>query len=58
MSSCLEKLEEDQFAQMLAVAAGHHEADQVVLVARGEGDHQQELGLFLAGQGGDHVGGA
>src|SRR5579863_3201673 len=42
---------------MLAVAAGHHEADQIFAIARGEGDHEKELDVLLAGKGGDDVAG-
>ncbi len=46
----LGKLQDDELAQVLAVAARHHQADQVVLVARRERDHEQELRLVLPGQ--------
>ena len=47
----LRELVEDQLAETVAVAARGHPAVEVVLVAGGERQHQQELGLRLPRQG-------
>src|SRR5579883_671624 len=47
----LGKEQHREIAQMLAVAAAGHEADQVVLISRRERDQEQEFRLAAAGQG-------
>ena len=42
--------------QLIAGEKGGHPSDQVILAARGEGQHQEELGVALTGQGSDYIG--
>ena len=51
------KLQHHHVAEGFAVAARHHEADQVVLAARRERQHQQEFRLVLPRERGHHIGG-
>lgn len=53
------EFEEGELAEVGAIAAADHHADEVVFTAGGEGEHQEELGPdgLVAGQVGENVDG-
>jgi hypothetical protein len=53
----LGELPDHQFARMLGVTAGYHQADHVVVVPPGEESHQQQLRFIVSGQARNNVGG-